>query len=88
MKINSIQSNNFKGVYISNSLNPGLQHELAKDLFQFLVKSGISDKFEHEGKDILLTKANEEGVSVVITPLKIQRLLDDNFTRWSGRLDN
>ena len=85
MKINSV-SNNFKGVYVSNSFNSGSQYDLAVNLQQYLVKSGISDKYEKEGKDIFLTKANNEGVSVIIKRANIKNVLDDNFTRWSGRI--
>lgn len=86
MNINSISNNNFKGIYISNSLNPGFQRELANSIYNHLLNSGLGDKFEKEGSDILLTKANNNGVSVILKPHDIKRILDDDYTRWSGRI--
>ena len=86
MNIQSVSGCNFKGIYVSNALNPGTQRELGKEIKNFLVDSGICDKYEKNGKDFLITKHNDDGITLHVKPINWKRVLDDNYTRWNGKL--
>ena len=84
MNILKISPLNFKGVYLSNSLEPGEQRNLGKQIRNLLVSSGIADSYEKENKDILI-KGSKNGVNVVLTKHDIKRVLDDDYSRWNGK---
>ncbi len=85
MNISPVSGTSFKGVYLSNSLAPGKQHELGAELRDLINKSGMADTYEKKNKDILIEKAPHNGVSIVITRKQLSRLLDDDYSRWSGK---
>ena len=85
MKISKISSQNFKGVYLSNSLEPGKQRELGKQMRDALNSSGMAYDYEKENKDILIKKGPNNGIKIVLVKHDIKRLLDDDYSRWNGR---
>ncbi len=86
MKLSPIK-NNFRGIYLSNSLAPGKQRNRAKQIQRELIQGGLSEYYENHGKDILITPAKYNGVRVDFVPYRIDRILDDNFSRWSGKIN-
>ena len=87
MQISKISNNAFYGVYLSNSLAPGKQRELGETIRSLFNSSGLTDIYESKNKDILIEKATRNAVTVKIVPHKIKRILDDNYSRWSGRFN-
>ena len=85
MRISGISNYSFKGVYLSNYLEPGKQHELGKQVRDFLNKSGLADEYEKEDKDILIEKGAKSGIRIVPAKYDVKRLLDDDYDRWHGR---
>ena len=85
MNISRISSQDFKGVYLSNSLAPGKQRDLGKQIRGLLNSSGIADSYEKENKDILIEEGPKNGVSIVLAKHDTKRILDDNYSRWNGR---
>ena len=85
MNISKIQCQNFKGVYLSNSLNPGKQRDLGKYVLNSLNLSGLSRELEKGNKDILIKKGPNNSVIVDTARLDIKRVLDDDYSRWNGR---
>lgn len=84
MNISKISSQNFKGVYLSNSLNPGKQRELGKQIKELLNSSGLAAAYEKENKDVLIKKGPNESVNIALAKHDIKRVLDDNYSRWNG----
>ena len=87
MKISQISQQNFNGVYLSNRLAPGTQRDLGKEVRDLLNKSGLSDEYAKNNKDILIKKGPKDGISILVKPLKIKRILDDEYSRWQGRFN-
>lgn len=85
MKISQISQQNFKGVYLSNRLESGKQRDLGKAVRDLLNQSGLGDKYAKDNKDILIKRGPKGGISIFIEPLKIKRILDDEYSRWNGR---
>ncbi|MBR2068825.1 MAG: hypothetical protein IJ877_03590 [Candidatus Gastranaerophilales bacterium] len=85
MKINSLSKINFKGVYLARNFEPNSQYTLACEIAKSLRESGESDKYEKQGKDLLVIPIDDNLVGVKVKKAKISRLTDDNYSRWSGR---
>ena len=88
MNILPISTGSFKGVYLSNALAPGYQRDKAKQIKDDFVKCGLDMKYEKDGQDILIEPGlnNEQEISIKFVPTSISRVLDDNYSRWNGRL--
>ncbi len=87
MNISKISSNNFNGVYLSNSLAPGKQRELGETIRSLFISSGLSDIYEASNKDILIDRAKNKSVQVSLSRHQVKRILDDNYSRWNGRFN-
>ncbi|MBR6162805.1 hypothetical protein IKQ26_02775 [bacterium] len=85
MRITGISNVSFKGVYLSNYLEPGKQRELGKQVRDLLNKSGMAAEYEKQNKDILIEKGPKNGVSIVLAKYDIKRILNDDYERWNGR---
>lgn len=87
MNVSKISGCSFKGVYLSNALEPGKQYDLGVKIRDFLNQSGIGDSYERKDKDILVKKGKNGGINIVPVRYSIKRILDDNYSRWNGRIN-
>ena len=88
MNISKIAGSTFKGIYLSNALAPGRQREKAKQIKDDFMRNKLDVKYEENGKDILIDPAldSEDGIDVKFVPYSINRILDDDYSRWCGRI--
>ena len=85
MNISRVSNCSFKGVYLSNYLATGKQHDLGAKVRDVLNSSGVSAEYEKQNKDILIRKGPKDGISIVLAKYDIKRILDDDYSRWNGR---
>ena len=88
MNIRPITCNSFKGIYLSNALAPGYQRDQAKEIMHDFVRTGLDMQYENEGKDILITPSPDDECEIELkfVPHSLSRILDDDYSRWNGRL--
>ena len=85
MNISRVSNCSFKGVYIADNLDCGKQHELGRKVREALVSSGVADVYEKtEGKDMLIKKAPNGGVTVAVEKIDPKRLRDDDYMNTSN----
>ena len=86
MRISKI-SNNFKAVYLSNALAPGHQRDYAKEVRNDFIESGLDVKYENSRKDVLIKPGeSDDEIKLEFVPYSVERILDDDYSRWNGRL--
>ena len=78
----------FNGVYVSNSFPPGKTRDDAIQIRREFVSSGLSDYYERQGQDILINPSRKNNtLEIKFVPYRIDRILDDNYSRWNGRFN-
>ena len=86
MKITPVR-NYFKGIYLSNALAPGIQRNKAKEIRDEFLAARLSEYYEQKGQDILIKPGKYDAVEISFVPYRIDRILNDDYTRWNGRLN-